>query len=255
MFTVAHMLPELLGLLSVLIISLISLVGALTLMLNDKHLAKILLYLVSFAAGSLFGDAFIHLIPDAMEKTNPTVLASIFIIFGILASFTVERLLQWRHCHVPTSDEHPHPFAYMNLFGDAVHNLIDGMIIAGSYMASIPIGVASTLAVLFHEIPQEIGDFGVLIYGGFSKKRAIKLNLLTAITAIAGAVIAIILSSIIDDFIPLLIPFAAGNFIYIAGSDLIPELRKDSCAPEKAITQMMAIILGVAVMALLLLLE
>lgn len=255
MFTVAHMLPELLGLLSVLIISLISLVGALTLMLNDKHLAKILLYLVSFAAGSLFGDAFIHLIPEAIENISPAVLASILIIFGILVSFTVERLLQWRHCHIPTSDEHPHPFAYMNLFGDAVHNLIDGMIIAGSYLVSIPIGVASTLAVLFHEIPQEIGDFGVLIYGGFSKKRAIWLNLLTATAAIAGAIIAIVLSSVLESFIPLLIPFAAGNFIYIAGSDLIPELRKDVCAPKKTTAQMLAIVIGVFVMALLLLLE
>ncbi|MGB9842560.1 MAG: ZIP family metal transporter [Candidatus Bathyarchaeales archaeon] len=255
MFTVAHMLPELLGLLSVLIISLISLVGALTLMLNDKHLAKILLYLVSFAAGSLFGDAFIHLIPEAIENISPAILASILIIFGILVSFTVERLLQWRHCHIPTSNEHPHPFAYMNLFGDAVHNLIDGMIIAGSYLVSIPIGVASTLAVLFHEIPQEIGDFGVLIYGGFSKKRAIWLNLLTATAAIAGAIIAIVLSSVLESFIPLLIPFAAGNFIYIAGSDLIPELRKDACAPKKTTAQMIAIVLGVFVMALLLLLE
>ncbi|MCX8154157.1 MAG: ZIP family metal transporter [Candidatus Bathyarchaeota archaeon] len=249
------MLPELLGLLSVLVISLISLAGALTLMFNDKHLAKILLYLVSFAAGSLFGDAFIHLIPDAMENTSPTLLASILIIFGILVSLTVERLLQWRHCHIPTSNEHPHPFAYMNLFGDAVHNLIDGMIIAGSYMASIPIGIASTLAVLFHEIPQEIGDFGVLIYGGFSKKRAIRLNLLTAMATVAGAIIAIALSAVIDGFIPLLIPFAAGNFIYVAASDLIPELRKDACAPRKATAQMIAIILGIVVMALLLLLE
>ncbi|MEM4733910.1 MAG: ZIP family metal transporter, partial [Candidatus Bathyarchaeia archaeon] len=109
--------------------------------------------------------------------------------------------------------------------------------------------------VLFHEIPQEIGDFGVLIYGGFSKKRAIKLNLLTAFAAIAGAIIAIVLSSVLEGFIPLLIPFAAGNFIYIAGSDLIPELRKDTSAPKKATAQVIAIVLGVFVMSLLLLLE
>lgn len=255
MLTVVHMWTELLSLISVLIVSLISLIGALTLTLNDKHLNKILLYLVSFAAGSLFGDAFLHLIPDAIENTSPTALASLLIIFGVLTSFIVERLFQWRHCHIPTSNEHPHTFAYMNLFGDAVHNLIDGMIIAGSYIASVPIGVASTLAVLFHEIPQEIGDFGVLIYGGFSKKRAIKLNLLTAASAIGGAIIAIVLSSVLEGFIPLLIPFAAGNFIYIAGSDLIPELRKDACAPKKTTTQLVAIVIGVIVMALLLLLE
>jgi zinc and cadmium transporter len=249
------MLVETLALLSVVFVSLVSLVGMLALMLNDKHLAKILLYLVSFAAGSLFGDAFIHLIPEAIENTSPGVLVSALIIFGIIASFAVERFFQWRHCHIPTSDEHPHSFAYMNLFGDAVHNFIDGMIIGGSYMVSIPIGVASTLAVIFHEIPQEIGDFGVLIYGGFSKKRAIWLNFLTALTAIAGALLVIILSSVVEHSISLLIPFAAGNFIYIAGSDLIPELRKDTPAPKKAALQMVSIVLGVVVMALLLLLE
>jgi len=224
-------------------------------MLNDKRLAKILLYLVSFSAGSLFGDAFIHLVPESIEVNGSETSVSLLIIFGILASFTVERFLQWRHCHVPTSTEHPHTFAYMNLFGDAVHNLIDGLIIGGSYLASIPIGVATTLAVVFHEIPQEIGDFCVLIYGGFSKRRALWLNLLTALTAVAGTLVAIVLGSVMEGFVPLLIPFAAGNFIYIAGSDLIPELRKDTPEPKKAATQMISIVMGVAIMMLLLLLE
>jgi len=224
-------------------------------MLNDKRLAKILLYLVSFSAGSLFGDAFIHLVPESIEVNGSETSVSLLIIFGILASFTVERFLQWRHCHVPTSTEHPHTFAYMHLFGDAVHNLIDGLIIGGSYLASIPIGVATTLAVVFHEIPQEIGDFCVLIYGGFSKRRALWLNLLTALTAVAGTLVAIVLGSVMEGFVPLLIPFAAGNFIYIAGSDLIPELRKDTPEPKKAATQMISIVMGVAIMMLLLLLE
>jgi len=146
-------------------------VGIISLLLNDARLAKILLYMVSFSAGSLFGDAFLHLVPEAIEKNELGTSVSLLIIFGILASFTVERFLQWRHCHIPTSTEHPHSFAYMNLFGDGAHNLIDGLIIGGSYLASIPIGIATTLAVIFHEIPQEIGDFGVLIYGGFTKRR------------------------------------------------------------------------------------
>ncbi len=244
-----------LALFSVIIVSLISLAGIFSLMLNDKRLAKILLYLVSFSAGSLFGDAFIHLVPESIEVNGSETSVSLLIIFGILASFTVERFLQWRHCHVPTSTEHPHTFAYMNLFGDAVHNLIDGLIIGGSYLASIPIGVATTLAVVFHEIPQEIGDFCVLIYGGFSKRRALWLNLLTALTAVAGTLVAIVLGSVMEGFVPLLIPFAAGNFIYIAGSDLIPELRKDTPEPKKAATQMISIVMGVAIMMLLLLLE
>jgi zinc and cadmium transporter len=143
----------------------------------------------------------------------------------------------------------------MNLFGDAVHYLIDGLIVGGSYLASIPVGVSTTLAVIFHEIPQELGDFGVLIHGGFNKARALRFNFLTALTAVLGAVIALVLGATLEGFIPLLIPFAAGNFIYIAGSDLIPELRKDEPNPKKAALQVVSITLGVAIMLLLILLE
>jgi zinc and cadmium transporter len=249
------MLAWLLSLISVVIVSLISLAGVFSLSLNDTRLRKILLYLVSFSAGSLLGDAFIHLVPEAIEENGTGTSMFVLIIFGILFSFAMERFLQWRHCHIPTSAEHPHSFAYMNLFGDAVHNLIDGLIIAGSYLVSTPIGIATTLAVIFHEIPQEMGDFGVLVYGGFNKRKAIWLNFLTALTAIAGALAALILSSVLVNFTPLLIPFAAGNFIYIAGSDLIPELRKDTPEPKKAAMQMISIVLGVIIMVLLLLLE
>jgi len=244
-----------LGLISVITISLISLVGVLTLWLADKKLKKAFVYMVSFAAGGLLGDAFLHLIPEAVRETGFQTISSIVIILGILSSFAVERFLQWRHCHIPTSDEHPHSFAYMNLFGDAVHNLIDGLIVGGSYIASIPLGIATTIAVIFHEIPQELGDFGVLVYGGFNKKKALMFNFLTALTAVFGAIIAFVVGSAIEGFVPLLIPFAAGNFIYIAGSDLIPELRKDTPEPKKAALQMSSIILGVVPMLLLLLLE
>ena len=248
------MLVWMLSLSSVIIVSLISFVGILTLWLNDKRLRRIIIYLVSFSAGSLFGDAFIHLIPEAIEN-GASVNVSIFIIFGILSSFVVERFLQWRHCHIPTTSDHPHTFAYMNFLGDAVHNFIDGIIIAGSYIVSIPVGISSTLAVVFHEIPQELGDFGVLIYGGFKKSKALWLNFLTALTAVGGALFALILGSFIEGFTPLVIPFAAGNFIYIAGSDLIPELRKDTPEIGKAALQMVSLILGVTAMLLILLLE
>lgn len=244
-----------LGLLSVAAVSMISLVGVLTLWLADKKMKNAFLFIVSFAAGGLFGDAFLHLIPEAAGESGLGIVSSLLIIVGILSSFAVERFLQWRHCHVPTSEEHPHSFAYMNLFGDAIHNLIDGLIIGGSYVASIPLGIATTLAVMFHEIPQELGDFSVLVYGGFAKRRALAFNLLTALTAIVGAIIAFVVGSAIEGFIPLLIPFAAGNFIYIAGSDLIPELRKDELNPRKAALQFVAISLGVVIMLCLLLLE
>jgi zinc and cadmium transporter len=249
------MISWILGIASVILISAVSFTGVLVLWMKDKQLEKILLYLVSFSVGGLFGDAFIHLIPEAIEEGGFGISVSLLILMGILFSFIVEKFLQWRHCHIPTSNEHPHSFAYMNLFGDAVHNLIDGLIVGGSYLVSIPIGISTTLAVVFHEIPQELGDFGVLIHGGFNKNKAIWFNFLTALTAILGAVIAFVVGTTMEGFIPLLVPFAAGNFIYIAGSDLIPELRKDEPDLKKAMLQVISIVLGVAVMLLVLLLE
>jgi zinc and cadmium transporter len=249
------MLVWMFGILSVVAVSALSFIGIVTLWLADEKLKKISTYLVSFAAGGLLGDTFLHLIPEAAGETGLEITASFLIILGILSSFGVERFLQWRHCHIPTSREHPHSFAYMNLFGDAVHNLIDGLIVGGSYLASIPLGFATTIAVIFHEIPQELGDFSVLVYGGFQKRKALMFNFFTALTAIVGAIVALVIGSAIDGFIPLLIPFAAGNFIYIAGSDLIPEIRKDSPEPKKAILQMTSIILGFVPMALLLFIE
>ena len=243
------------GLASVIIVSLISLVGVLTFSLREENLKKILLHLVSFSAGGLFGHAFIHMIPEAVGQNGFGLQTSLYILTGIITSFVVEKFFQWRHCHIPTSEEHPHPFAYMNLFGDAIHNFIDGLIIGGSYLANIPLGMATTLAVIFHEIPQEIGDFGVLIYGGFKKSRAILFNFSTAFTAIFGAIVALSVGFLIQDFIPFIIPFAAGNFIYIAGSDLIPELRKDEPGFPKSVLQLTSFVLGVLVLLSLVFLE
>jgi len=243
------------ALVSVAIVSLISLIGVLTFSLKKEDLKRMLLYLVSFSAGGLFGDAFIHLIPEAMEDSGFRIHASLLIIFGILFSFAVERFLQWRHCHILPSHEHPHPLAYMNLLGDAVHNFIDGLVIGGSYLASISLGVATTLAVVFHEIPQEIGDFGVLIYGGFSKSKALFFNFLTALTAILGAILALIFGFLVKGSIPILIPFAAGNFIYIAGSDLIPEIRREQPETLESTLQLTAIAFGILIMFSLVFLE
>ena len=243
------------SLVSVAIVSLISLIGTLTFSLKEEDLKRMLLYLVSFSAGGLFGDAFIHLIPEAMEDSSFRIHASLLIIFGIFFSFALERFLQWRHCHILTSHEHPHPFAYMNLLGDTVHNFIDGLVIGGSYLVSIPLGVASTLAVVFHEIPQEIGDFGVLIYGRFPKSKALFFNFLTALAAILGAILALSFGFLVKGSIPILIPFAAGNFIYIAGSDLIPEIRREQPETLKSALQLTAIALGILIMFLLVFLE
>ncbi len=236
------------GLISTIIVSLLSTVGILTFTLKERDLKRIILYLVSFSAGGLFGDAFIHLIPEAVEKNGFGIDASISILLGIVTSFIIEKFFQWRHCHILTSEEHPHSFAYMNLFGDSVHNFLDGLIIGGSYLVSAQLGIATTMAVIFHEIPQEIGDFGVLLYGGFKKKKALLYNFLTALTALGGTITALSLGSIINNLTAYLIPFAAGNFIYIAGSDLIPELRKEEPQPLNSTLQLSSFVLGVLVL-------
>lgn len=239
------------SLVSVLIVSLISFVGVLTLSIKADKLKKILLYMVSFSAGALFGDAFIHLLPEIIGEFGFGVNISIYVLLGIGLSFIIEKFIHWRHCHIPTSEEHIHPFALMNLFGDGVHNFIDGLIIGASYLASIPVGIATTIAVILHELPQEIGDFGVLLHGGFSKGKALFFNFVTALTAVFGAVVALLIGSFTENITIFLVPFAAGTFIYIAGSDLIPEIHKE-VEVKKSLLQFIAIVLGVLVMLLLL---
>lgn len=239
---------------SVLIVSTISLVGVIMLSVNMERLKKILLFLVSFAAGSLLGGAFLHLLPHVFEESENVKIATSIILLGIVLFFILEKFLYWRHCHIPTSDDHPHPVGINNLIGDGFHNLIDGMIIAGAYMVSIPVGIATTVAVLLHEIPQEIGDFSILIHAGYTKKKALLFNFLSALTAIIGAVLTLLIGSSIEKVHEYLIPFTIGGFIYIATADLIPELKKETDL-KKSWFQLVSFILGIGIMALLLLLE
>lgn len=236
------------ALVSVLIVSMISLVGVFTFSMNKKMLTKMLFFLVSFSAGALFGDAFIHLLPEASRQFGFGLNVSLYVLLGIMLFFILEKFIHWRHCHIPTSKEHPHPFVFMNLIGDGVHNFIDGLIIGGSYLVSIPLGIATTLAVVLHEIPQEIGEFGVLLHGGFSKKKALLFNFLSGLTAVAGALIALIVGARYGNALVFLLPLTAGGFIYIAGSDLIPELQKE-VVPSKSMLQLLGIILGILIMA------
>jgi zinc and cadmium transporter len=238
-------------LLSVVFVSLISLVGVFFLSFSLRRLRRILLVLVSFAVGGLFGDAFIHLLPEAFEKISSRLATSLFIIIGLLVFFAVEKFIRWRHCHIPTSEHHPHPVVTMNLIGDGVHNFIDGMVIAASYSVNIGLGFTTTLAVILHEIPQEIGDFGVLVNGGLSPRRALLYNFFSALAALAGAVAALLVGPLIKNFSIFLLPVTAGGFIYIAGSDLIPELQHCEDLKE-TIIQFLAIVLGIGIMAALL---
>ena len=236
---------------SVLVVSLISLIGVFTISIQAEKLKKYLIYLVSFAAGSLFGGAFIHLLPSAVREYGFNLNISLYVLSGILFMFLVEKVVRWRHCHCAPSeeDEKIHPVAIMNLVGDGVHNFIDGLIIGASYIVSIPVGIATTIAVIFHEIPQEIGDFGVLLHGGFSRARALLVNFLTAIVALLGVLAAFLLNEYVAGVNSFLLPFAVGNFIYIAGADLIPELHNGENT-KKSLLQFLAFVVGIAIMLL-----
>lgn len=239
---------------SVVVVSLISLVGIFTLSIKIERLKKVLIYMISFAAGALLGDAFIHLLPHVVSEYGFTFNISVYLLVGIGVMFIVEKVIHWRHCHHPTCDDHPHPYAIMNLFGDGVHNFIDGLVIGGAYMVSIPVGIATTIAVILHEIPQEIGDFGVLVHGGFSKARALVLNFVTALFAVFGVVVALLIGAYVEDLTVFLIPFAAGGFIYIAAADLIPEMHK-TVRISRSLLQFVFFLLGIGVMLLVLLVE
>lgn len=239
---------------SVLVVSAISLIGIVYLAISLPRLHKLLAWLVSFAAGTLLGDVFVHLLPDLVSGGTFTLRTSLAILGGIIFFWAIEKFIHWRHCHTPSSDEHPHPLAFMNLIGDAFHNFLDGMIIAASWIASPTIGMATTIAVVFHEIPQEISDFGVLVHAGLSRGKAIVFNLLSALTALLGALLALWLDNVSATMTPWLVAVTIGGFIYIATADLFPELKKDTRL-KGALQQFAGIALGVAVMAVLLVLE
>jgi len=213
--------------------------------LKEKTLEDLLEIIISFACGTLLGDAFIHLMPEALAELGEQ--AFMLIALSFVFFFALEKFFYWRHCH----DEHcqVHPFTYLNLIGDTIHNFIDGTIIAASYLASFPLGLSTTLAVVFHEIPQEIGDFSILIYGGVAKKQAILWNFLSALAAVLGALIVYLFAKQIADLTPYFLPFAAGNFLYLAGTDIIPELHKKGQHSIKAsIYQSLALTAGIVLM-------
>jgi len=240
-------------LISVVIVSLISFIGALALILKRELLKKSIFILVSLAVGALLGDVFVHILPEAYEEMGDPTTVSFLIIGGILIFFILEKALHWHHHTMEHAEEHVHPIGKMVLMGDGVHNFIDGLMVATSYMVSIEVGIATTIAVILHEIPQEIGNFGVLIHAGYTPKKALWYNFLSALTAVAGAGAALLFGTVSEAFAVWLLPVTAGGFIYIALSDLIPELHKDDT--KQGIVQVLAIVVGVACMTALLALE
>jgi len=228
-----------------IIVSLISFVGVLTLAMRDDLLHSLLFVFVSLAAGTLLAAAFFHLIPESIEMTGVGHTMQLAVA-GIVMFLIIEKFLHWHHHHKHhhVGDKDEQPFTYLNLIGDGIHNFIDGSVIAVSFLTDTGLGIVSTLAIIAHEIPQEIGDFSLLIYGGFTKKKAIIFNFLTALTALVGAVVTFYLYAYIPGLIAFLIPLAAGHFIYIACVDLVPELHKERNVKKSAM-QMAGFLAGI----------
>ncbi len=239
---------------SVFIVSLISLIGLFTLSIKQEKLKKGLIYLISFSAGALFGDAFLHLLPELIEEQGFNLTASFMILSGIVLFFILEKVIHWHHHHVSIGEPHTHPFSIMILIGDGLHNFLDGLLIGATYILSIPAGIATTIAVALHEIPQEIGDFGVLLHGGFSRTKALMLNFVSALVAVLGVVVALAANNYIEGIGFIISALGIGGFLYIAGSDLIPELHKHPTI-RASLLQLLIFILGILIMALLLFLE
>jgi zinc and cadmium transporter len=233
----------LLILIAVTAVSLVALVGIFFLSFNVAFLNRILMAFVGFASGSLIGGAFFHLLPEALEKTGQSVWQ--YVVVGIVFFFIMEKFLYWRHCHEKECSVHT--FTYLNLIGDGIHNFIDGMVIATSFLISYSLGFTTTLAVIFHEIPQEIGDFSILLYGGFKKEEALAYNCISALTAIVGSLIAYYSASYLKGVERFLVPFTAGGFIYIAATDLMPELHRRTQIKDSLI-QTVTILIGLGLM-------
>jgi len=233
-------------LLSVILVSLVSFMGVLFIALKEKTINRILNFLVSFACGALLGGAFLHLLPESAENLGEK--SFVFVIVAFLAFFILEKIFRWRHCHLGHCSTHS--FAYLNLLGDGLHNFVDGAVIAAAFLTNISLGISTTLAVILHEIPQEIGDFSILLYGGIERKRALLFNFASAVTAIFGALAVYFFAGKVSGLIPFLLPFAAGGFIYIAATDIIPELHKKEDL-KQSILEFFLILLGIALMGVL----
>jgi len=219
---------------------LLAFAGAIFYIIFRKNIKKFLIYLVSFTTGALIGGALFHFIPESIEKIsiNQTFFITLVGFFGFLA---IEKFLHWHHCHEGECEEHP--FTYLLLWGDALHNFLDGLIIAGSFLISIPFGFITSILIMAHELPQEIGDFGVLVYGGLEKKKALFYNFLSQITSVMGGILGYFFLTT-KEYVIYLLPFTAGGFLYIALADLTPEIFKEK-NKKKIITNILFIIIGI----------
>ncbi|RZN63348.1 ZIP family metal transporter [Methanonatronarchaeum sp. AMET6-2] len=229
------------------IIALLAWIGILTLALREKTFVKLINLLVAFAAGTLIAAAFIHLIPEAFHDLgvgHGELEAPLIIIGGFLFFFILEQYLNWHHCHKAPSDHEKTPFSYMILIADGIHNFVDGILVGAAFLVDFSLGIVTAIGVAAHEIPQELGNFGILVYGGWEKIKALFVNFLAALLIVPGGIVAYLGAEIIDPIY--IIPFAAGGFIYIGAADLIPEIH-DGESIKKSLLILLVFLLGIAV--------
>jgi zinc and cadmium transporter len=220
--------------------SLVSFVGATLVIFNQKRVRRAAHFIVSFAIGALLGAALLELIPEAIAMSSSDLVFP-WVLVGMILFFTLEKFLFWYHCHDGTCAVHT--YTYLILWGDFLHNFIDGIIIALAFLVDVRLGIITTVAVIFHEIPQEIGDFGILMHGGFSRRKALWYNFLSATSVMIGAVLTYFLGGILEPFLPYALALVAGNFIYLAATDLMPELH-ESTTFGHSVGQILLIIIG-----------
>lgn len=236
------------ALLSTLVVSAISLIGVVFFAVKSNYLQKILLLPICFSVGALLGNSFFHLIPESYSHIESAHTTSWLIVGGFMLFFLLEQLL---HTHQSAPDSHhtarPKPYGYLSLYADGIHNFTDGILIGAAWMFSSEMGVATTMAVILHEIPQEVSDFGILLKAGFSKRRALLYNFLASSTAILGTLVALWLGSRVERFSMYILPLAAGGFLYLAVASLLPEVLRQT-TKRNWLLHILFILLGVALM-------
>jgi zinc and cadmium transporter len=234
--------------LSGLAMSALALIGVVTLMLRPERLQRLLLPLVAFAAGTLLGGALLHMLPGAIELVGPRLSVFVWLLAGFSAFFALEQFLHWHHSHRPVAGVEARPLTYLVLIGDGLHNFLGGLAVAGAFIADVRLGLGAWLAAAAHEIPQELGDFAVLVHAGWSRGKALLYNVISASTFLVGGLVAYAASERID--VTFLLPFAAGNFLYIAASDLIPEVKHHRQASQNWV-HLIAMLVGIALLYVL----
>lgn len=235
---------------SATLVVLVSLSGAAVLWVRESILRVVVPLLVAMAVGVLLGDAFLHLIPEATEQLGSVATVGVYTMAGFVLFFAIEKGVRWQHRHevfTPGTTTAIAPMARMNLIGDAAHNFMDGILIAGSFAVDPILGWATTAAIIMHEVPQELGDIGALLCGGYTPRRALLLNFLCALAVIPGVVVTLLIGQVFGDLHIYLLPIAAGGFIYIAASDFLPALHRGE-ALKASVAQVGVVALGMLLM-------